>query len=433
MRVLREADAFVDGLYEVRQTVRVGQAVEAAREVVAEVGREEIGEKLDAGLSLLQCCDHFVAALVRFGDVGHEVTYEPFEVGRRSRAAFMHEVLAGNAVAAPGVGVFGGGNVVGDPGFDRPRAHHDVDEALVGEAGANRSRDDVEEAAKDRSAGDEAGFLSRLGRDAGSAFGRADHRRDALLHLVDAEQFEQFRLVGAGIDVIEVAAGDVGDFSAKLAGQFVAHPVVRHQDAVDAIVRIGFVGLEPGEDGDRMTGPDLLEGVGISRLVDVARFPFADDRQRAVVGGDDAVAHGLAVDIDGVQALTVRGEADALNFARCDAAVGDDLANRRADRLPHRPHVALAPADRAGDRGVVQGCDGFLLAVLVVQTALDDGAANIDTYEVSHGRLSSIFKIRILRKKSGRAETKARPQGGLIHRFWEALTPRFPAARASRA
>jgi hypothetical protein len=185
----------------------VGEPVKAGGEVVAEVRREQIRQELDVGLGLAQRLHHAVAAIIGIRRIRHERVHEPFKVSRRRRAALMHEELTRDTVPTPDVGMWPGGlHVIRRPGDDRPGAHDHVDEARIGEAGAHGRRDDVEEPSVDRRSFDQPGLFSGRAADPAQALLGAENWRHAAEHLVDAEQFEQHRIVGARADVVEIAA-----------------------------------------------------------------------------------------------------------------------------------------------------------------------------------------------------------------------------------
>ena len=168
--MLREGDAFIDGLNQMWQAVGGSQSMEGAGQCVAEIGRKQVGQELDAAGAFFQRGDHFVALPVGLFDPRHEIAHEPFEIRSRGRAALVHEVTAGQAVTPPSIGIICRRNAVGDPGDDGPGAHDHVDLARIGEAGANRCRNDVEKSAIDRGACGQAGFLGSLSGNAGPAF-----------------------------------------------------------------------------------------------------------------------------------------------------------------------------------------------------------------------------------------------------------------------
>ena len=106
MDVLREANALVDCLHDMVQSMRVGKPVEASGKVVAEVRREQIRQELDVGLGLAQRLDHGVAAVIGARRVRHERVHEPFEVALAAALA-----AAAYANGKPGT-AFGGMLVV---------------------------------------------------------------------------------------------------------------------------------------------------------------------------------------------------------------------------------------------------------------------------------------------------------------------------------
>jgi hypothetical protein len=133
-----------------------------------------------------------------------------------------------------------------------------------------------------------------------------------------------------------------------------------------------------------MASPELLVASRVGLGVDALGLPLAHDRQGAVVRRNDSVAHRRAVSVDQIQALAVGRKAHSRHLAGRDPGRRHDFANRGADRAPHRRHVPLAPADVIDDRQIRLRGDSLFAPAFIIQSALDDRAADVDSKKVRH-------------------------------------------------
>ena len=104
--------------------------------------------------------------------------------------------------------------------------------------------------------------------------------------------------------VKQVAAGDVGHFGRRLAGEAKAQVVVRHQDTIDGGVLRRLL-LQPAQQQRRVAGPQRLQAARVDLRVPGAA-QLSRRGRRPVVRRENAVADRFAVAIDGVQPFAVR-------------------------------------------------------------------------------------------------------------------------------
>ena len=102
--------------------------------------------------------------------------------------------------------------------------------------------------------------------------------------------------------VKQVAAGDVGHFGRRLAGEAKAQVVVRHQDTIDGGVLRRLLLLQPAQQQRRVAGPQRLQAARVDLRVPGAA-QLSRRGRRPVVRRENAVADRFAVAIDGVQPL----------------------------------------------------------------------------------------------------------------------------------
>ncbi len=81
--------------------------------------------------------------------------------------------------------------------------------------------------------------------------------------------------------------------------------------------------------------------------------------------------------IDGEQPFAVRREADAAHLAGLQPRRVQRLADRRANVIPQRVHIAFAEARLGGNRRAVALGDRQLFTACPVQPGLDHRAADV--------------------------------------------------------
>ncbi len=177
--------------------------------------------------------------------------------------------------------------------------------------------------------------------------------------------------------VKQVAAGDVGHLGRRLAGEAKAQVVVRHQDAIDGGVLRRLPLLQPAQQQRRVAGPQRLQAARVGLRGHAGAVQLSRRDRRAVVRREDAVADRFAVAVDGVQPFAVRRETDAAHLPGLQPRRVQRLADRRANVIPQRVHIAFAEARLGGNRRAVALGDRQLFAACPVQPGLDHRAADV--------------------------------------------------------
>ena len=227
---------------------------------------------------------------------------------------------------------------------------------------------------------------------------RLVHRRQPLAGKL--ERVEQLVAPAPVGDVEEKRPGRIGDVDRVLAGEAVAHVVLRQEDVTDPGVRLGLVPAEPEElrrreAGERAISGQLEQPVEAEPLLDLGAF-----RAGALVVPEDR----------GPKHVTVLVEDDeAVHLAReAERAVVPELAERRLRSQPPVFGILFGPArSRCRERVGALGT-GEHLAGRRERERLDAARPDVEPGERPHAWQPSDVFTELLSVRSQAAVSRGR-------------------------
>ncbi len=142
---------------------------------------------------------------------------------------------------------------------------------------------------------------------------------------------------------------------------------------------LGLMLLEPGHDGERLAGPDLLLDMALNFGGNASAAPAVDQGNAAGVGGDERIAHRHTVAIDEIDAAAITGRRDGNDVGRIRAGFFQKSLQTFAGGTPHAVGIALRPAVFRQKHDIRPTFARQLIAFEIEQHDFRHGAAGIDS------------------------------------------------------
>ena len=213
---------------------------------------------------------------------------------------------------------------------------------------------------------------------------RSAQRRQRVPHALDAEEREELLGKALRVQIHKSAAGIVGDFGARRAGQAEAHIILALKHPAYVFHRLRFVIPQPREQTHRLACHNVLTGEGERPFLRAVLAPLDRVSPRAVVRREDAAPRALAVLAPEIQALPVAAEADARDLFGAHAALFEHAADDGAVIAPHLLHIPLDKAGRGRESGGGDALHGYLRAVRGKEGSLCVCAAVVQSKVIAH-------------------------------------------------